>query len=109
MSSGIKNQPFCEILLCKQFKLFCLNRGRQRKLYCDSLALSHVESSSLHPQCLCADQLTGTRTTPLRVFAAEQYFLNVYTAGPQGTEMLQSENVHHGVSTGLLLLVTMLH
>lgn len=90
-----------------------LNARRQRKLNFNSVAVSHMDKSPPHPECLCADQLTGTRMTPLRVFAApnktQQYFLTVYTLEPRGTETLLTEYVHHGVSTGLLVPVTILY
>lgn len=110
------NTYFCSlgVLQIIQFLNFIyLNARRQRKLNFNSVAVSHMEKSPPHPECLCADQLTGTRMTPLRVFAApnktQQYFLTVYTLEPRGTETLLSEYVHHGVSTGLLVPVTILY
>lgn len=83
------NTYFCSLGVLQIILNFVyLNARRQRKLNFNSVAVSHMEKSPPHPECLCADQLTGTRMTPLRVFAApnktQQYFLTVYTLEPPG-------------------------
>lgn len=103
------NIDSCTFKYCRYSSFKCLkkqkqNEIKQRKLSIDSVAVSHVEKSPLHPECFCADQLTETRMMPPGSLCCPKQngaiFSDCLYSRIPGDRSTASEYGYHGVSTG---------